>query len=242
MRAVKPTPAARPPKPDPRRPRGRPVQRDDRDAREALLDAAVALFAERGVAATTAGDIATRAGVTPAMIHYYFRGRAKLIDAVVDERMSRFVDHVFAAPPATAAPRPGQALAMLPALVARIFEAARLMPWMPPIWIREIASEGGLLRERALRRLPAASIGGVGDLLAAAQRRGEIAPGIEPRVVFVSIMGLTLFPLATQAVWRRMPGADRITLDDLQRHATTLLASGLAAHVRPAGSGPRRPR
>jgi AcrR family transcriptional regulator len=208
------------------------VQTGDRDAREALLDAAIALFAERGVAATTAGDIAARAGVTPAMIHYYFRGREKLLDAVVDERMSRFVAHVFAAPAA----RPAPVLTLLPGLVARIFEAARLMPWMPPIWIREIAAEGGVLRERALKHLPAAAIGGVGDMLAAAQRRGEIAPGIEPRVVFVSIMGLTMFALATQPVWRRLPGADRISLDDLQRHVTTLLGTGLAGRAPSAKS------
>lgn len=215
------------------RARGRPARSADRDAREALLDAAVALFAERGVVATSSVDIASRAGVTPAMIHYYFRGRAKLIDAVVDERIARFVARVFAPPADRSAP----ALATLPALVGRIFDAAREMPWMPPIWIREIAPEGGLLRKRALALLPTGAIGGVGDLLAAAQRRGEIGPDIEPRIVFVSIMGLTMFPLATRGVWRRLPGAERITVGDLQRHATALLATGLAgpragAHTR----------
>lgn len=183
------------------------------------------------MAATTAGDIAARAGVTPALIHYYFRGRELLLDAVVDERMARFIAYVFAAP----AERPASLAATMEALVGRIFEGARLMPWMPPIWIREIASEGGHLRERALKHLPLAAIGGVGEALAAAQRRGEIAVGIEPRILFVSIIGLTMFPLATQSIWRRLPGADRVTPGDLKRHATTLLGGAFT------GRAPARP-
>lgn len=223
------------------RARGRPARSADRDAREALLDAAVALFAERGVVATSSVDIASRAGVTPAMIHYYFRGRAKLIDAVVDERIARFVARVFAPPADRSAP----ALATLPALVGRIFDAAREMPWMPPIWIREIAAEGGALRERALRWPPVAAvtaIGAIGDALAGARRRGEIAPGIDPRLVFVSIMGLTMFPLATREVWRRLPGAERVAAGDLERHAVAMLAGGLSGHLPPPRKPARRSR
>lgn len=226
----------RPPKPAHPRARGRPARRADRDAREALLDAAVALFAERGVAATTASDIASRAGVTPAMIHYYFRSRARLLDAVVDERLSRFVEHAFP-DRAARAPSIGDALA---SIVSRIFEAARLMPWLAPIWIREIAAEGGLLRERATRLLPVQAIGALGDALSAAQRRGEIGPGIEPRIAFVSIMGLTMFPLATREVWRLLPGTTHVTDDTLKRHAIALLASGLSGRLPAASPSPRR--
>jgi AcrR family transcriptional regulator len=205
--------------------------------REALLDAAVALFAEHGVAATSAVDIARRAGVTPAMVHYYFRGRDRLLDAVVDERMARFVAMVFAsgaggAPPAVAD--------LLPAIVARIFDAARRMPWLPPLWIREIAAEGGQLRERALRHLPRGAIGAVVDAMAAAQRRGLLRAGVEPRAVFLSMIGLTLFPLATQTVWRRLPGTEGVTLDDLQRHATAVLSAGLFEARAPLAPPSRR--
>ncbi len=77
-------------KPSPRRARGRPAVAAEIGTREALLDAAVALFAEQGVGATTSAEIAARAGVTPAMVHYHFRNRERLLDAVVDERLARF--------------------------------------------------------------------------------------------------------------------------------------------------------
>ncbi|MEO8486955.1 MAG: TetR/AcrR family transcriptional regulator [Betaproteobacteria bacterium] len=220
-------------KPSSRRARGRPARVPERDAREALLDAAVALFAERGVAATTAAGIASRAGVTPAMVHYYFRGRERLLDAVVDERMSRFVANVFGAPLDPAAP----IATAIATIAGRIFDTARMMPWMPRIWIREIAAEGGLLRERAIKHLPLAAVDGLVARVQAAQRRGEIAAGIEPRIVLVSMLGLTLFPLATEPLWRRLPGADKLTPADLQRHATALLTAGLAgATAAPPGA------
>src|SRR5665213_2189409 len=134
------------------RTRGRPVRLAHLKARESLLDAAVALFAEKGVAATTAVEIAARAGVTPALVHYYFRPRERLLDAVVDERLSRFVAHAVRALPAL--PAPASASALIDALVDGVFAAARRMPWMPPIWSREIVSGGGLLRGLTIRHLP----------------------------------------------------------------------------------------
>lgn len=207
-----------------RRGAGRPAGGSSRDAREALLDAAVVLFAERGVAASTASAIAARARVTPAMVHYYFLGRQQLIDAVVDERIAHFIRFVFDAP----LDPTGSVGATVAAIAARIFEAARQMPWMPPIWIREIAAGGGLLRERALCHVPAAEIAKFVERIAAEQRRRSFAKGIEPRLVFVSMIGLTMFPIATQPAWRALPGADTITLDALERHAIALLTAGLA--------------
>jgi AcrR family transcriptional regulator len=54
--------------------------------RTRLLDAALALFARQSIAETTLGAIAKEAGVTPAMVHYYFRTRDQLLDVLIDER------------------------------------------------------------------------------------------------------------------------------------------------------------
>ena len=45
------------------------------DGRRQLLDAAVEMFAERGVANTTVAQIARAARVTGAMVHYWFESR-----------------------------------------------------------------------------------------------------------------------------------------------------------------------
>lgn len=64
--------------------RARP--RDAEGSRRALLDAARALFGERGFEATTTREIGERAGVDPSLIARYFGNKADLyIAAVVTE-------------------------------------------------------------------------------------------------------------------------------------------------------------
>ena len=58
---------------------GRPTASRERNARDLLLTAAAELFSQQGVAATTFAMIAQRAGLTPAMLHYYFKDREELL-------------------------------------------------------------------------------------------------------------------------------------------------------------------
>lgn len=69
-----------------RRP-GRPrVDPSNAAARQALLDAAEALFAERGFHATPTSAVAKRAGVTPGLVFYYFGTKEGLLAALLEER------------------------------------------------------------------------------------------------------------------------------------------------------------
>lgn len=55
-------------------------------SREQLLDIALNLFSRQGIANTSLNAIAKEAGVTPAMLHYYFNSREQLLDAMIEER------------------------------------------------------------------------------------------------------------------------------------------------------------
>ena len=75
------------PAPPPRkRTRGRRPTAETADLRATLLDAALACFVRRGIAVTSLRDIATEAGVTPALVHYYFGDKAQLQEAVAEAR------------------------------------------------------------------------------------------------------------------------------------------------------------
>ena len=55
-------------------------RRDSAATRQALRDAAIALFAERGYERTTVRDIATRAGVNQALLFRYFGSKESLFE------------------------------------------------------------------------------------------------------------------------------------------------------------------
>ena len=206
-----------------RRTRGRPALAREIGTREALLDAAVTLFAEQGVAATTSAEIAARAGVTPAMVHYHFRSRERLLDAVVDERLALFPARVFSG----ISPGATRAQALIETIVRRVYETAELMPWMPPIWIREVVAEGGNLRDRMFRHFPMQAVGVLIETLAREHRQHRLPAGIEPRLAFLTIAGVAMLPLATRRLWSRIPAMADITNQELQRHALTVLSAGL---------------
>src|SRR5215472_677886 len=154
---------------------GRPLANPDRDTRALLIRAATELFAEQGVAATTLTTIARRAGLTPAMVHYYFKDRDQLIDAVVDERLAPLMAYVW--DPIAPGDKPGE---MVSGMVERLLEQIDREPWVPSTWMREVLNEKGLLRSRMLRRLPFEKVRLLGKRIAAAQARGNANVALEP--------------------------------------------------------------
>ncbi|CAP42932.1 TetR/AcrR family transcriptional regulator [Bordetella petrii] len=224
--------------PRPARKLGRPARPQRADSRDAMLDVATALFAAQGVAATTIAHIARRADVTPAMVHYYFKNREQLIDVVVAERLAPVIASVWAPAalpagngPGAAPPTPPEPRAMVAQVVARIMQCAAERPWLAPLWMREVVNEGGQLREKVFRYLPVERLHAFAATITSAQQQGAVNPGIEPRLVFLSILGMTLLPLATSALWQRIWDAQGraagLDADAIAAHATALLAGGL---------------
>ena len=206
------------------RPRGRPVKDPSHNGRKQLLEAAMTLFAEQGISATSVADIAAHAGVTPAMVHYYFKNREQLLDAVVEERLQEFISFVWD-PVSEGGDDP---LAMLTGLVHRIMKVTDQMPCIPSLWVQEVLSEGGLLRERVLKRLPVNKLKHISNSISIAQSRGSINPEIDPALVVLSVVGLTMIPLAAPKIWHRLPNVERLNKEILSRHVVALLAYGLS--------------
>ncbi|WP_455279362.1 TetR/AcrR family transcriptional regulator [Cupriavidus necator] len=221
------------PKPSARRSPGRPVAGQP-GQRERILDAATDLFSRQGVAGTPVKAIATQAGVTPALVHYYFSDRELLLDAVVEEKLQPLVAQFFATGPGDTEP-----MAMLIGIASRLIRTAAATPWFTGLWIREVASADGALRERVLNRFALQRAGALMGPLAAAIARGQLNSGLEPALLMPSLVGLTLLPLATSHIWRRLPGAEAVDTDALVRHVSALLTHGLAPTPRPDASKPK---
>ena len=62
----------------------------DADTESRILDAAHAVFMRRGTAGARMTEIAREAGVNHALVHYYFRSKQRLADAVFRRAISQF--------------------------------------------------------------------------------------------------------------------------------------------------------
>lgn len=210
-----------------RRP-GRPPA-DQANLRERLLDAAVECFTATSIAATSLRSIAVAAGVTPAMVHYYFGSKERLLEAFIAERILPEIATLAAGVRAAGEdPR-----ALIAAFVHGLHAAVVRCPWLPALWLREVIGDHGALREmlfeHVAERVPRALVQRFGAL----QREGAVSADLDPRLLVVSLVGLTLFPLAAQSIWRRLFDAHDVDVAALERHTLALLDHGFGGtHAR----------
>lgn len=205
-----------------RRAPGRPTA-DAPDQRARVLEAALACYVRKGIAATTLRDIAVEAGVTPALLHYYFGDKTQLLHAVVEERAMP----VFALVRERLLQAGDDLADMVAAFVHGVALAVQRHPWWPQLWVREVLCEGGALRDLLLTRIAPDVTRLVTARFAQAQDEGRLNAELDPRLLMPTLVGLTLFPAAGAPIWRQLFAADDLGMDDVRRHALALLDRGL---------------
>ncbi len=195
------------------------------DLRERLLDAAVTCFVRTGIAATSLRSIAREAGVNPALLHYYFGDTSQLREAVVEERFMPAFDAVR--PLLQAGALQGDVRLTIAAFVRGVGDTVARHPWLPALWVREVLCEGGALRTLVVERLASQVPRVLAARFAQAQQEGQLNPGLDPRLLMVSLIGLTLFPAAGAPIWRQIFKSDDIDADALRDHTLALLDRGI---------------
>jgi len=71
-----------------------PPKSDDGLAREPILEAAVALFAERGFAATSVGDVCKRAPIGKPAVYWHFESKQGLLRAALQSVRAQWIEHI----------------------------------------------------------------------------------------------------------------------------------------------------
>jgi TetR/AcrR family transcriptional regulator len=118
---------------------------DPSDVKANILAAGRAEFAQHGLSAGSVRTIGKRAGVTPAMINYYFGGKRALYDAVVAEAQGRLRDRLVRAVAA------GDRAGLAPRLAAAYFDFLAEDHELQRLLLREVLDRGQSVRELAAR-------------------------------------------------------------------------------------------
>lgn len=200
--------------------------RDPERTREAILDAAEALFAERGYDGASLQEIGRAAGVSRGTPGYFFGSKDGLYEAVLARAFAAELGLVAGAQ-ARAAEAGGPEAELAAALAAfAAFLIAR------PTFVRLVEREA-LAGGARLRGAPAhaaamdAALAVVADIVA----RGPFRP-VDPAQLLLDVLALCWFPLAHADTFARPVGLD---LDDpavageRTRHVIEMLLRGLRA-------------
>lgn len=193
-----------------------------------IVQGAMAVFAEKGFAATRLDDIAARAGVSKGALYLYFATKEDLFRAVVRDAVSPNMAMVKA----LIASHPGPFADLVRAVTDRV---ATLIATTPLGGVAKmVISEAGNFPELArlwYDELVSELIGAVATAIEAAQDRGEVKPG-NPRVYALQLAA----PLLMATLWREtfVPiGAPAFNIREVMaQHADTLLCGMLTEGAR----------
>ena len=193
-----------------------------------IVQAAMAVFAEKGFAAAKLDEIAARAGVSKGALYLYFETKEDLFRAVVEQAIAPNIQQVRAMIAAHPGPFAGL-MRIVPERIAVIIETL-------PVGgvVKMVIGEAGNFPELARvwhDRLVAHALGAMSDAVAAAQARGEVKPG-DPRAFALQLIA----PLLIGVIWREtfVPvGAQPFDLPALARqHVETMLSGMLTKEAR----------
>ncbi|MDB5442221.1 MAG: transcriptional regulator, TetR family [Phenylobacterium sp.] len=193
-----------------------------------IVEAALAVFAEKGFAAARLEEIAVRAGVSKGALYLYFETKEDLFRAVVEQAIAPNLEGVRAMMAAHPGPI-ADLLRLVPERIALLLETLPLGGV-----VKMVIGEAGNFPELARvwhDRLVAHALGALSDAVAAAQARGEVKPG-DPRTFAVQLIA----PLLVGVIWREtfVPvGAEPFDLPALARqHVETMLTGMLSDGAR----------
>lgn len=153
--------------------------------REALIRAARTLLARLPPAKVTRAAVAREAGVDPSLIRYYFRDRASLLLAVLDE----IVRGRGVLPAVDAFETAADALR---SYVREFFAFHTENPFFHRLLIEEIAQSESPAAREAFHCLNHRAIEGLTDILARGARDATLIPA-DPMLLHVAIIGMCEF-------------------------------------------------
>jgi len=191
----------------PRRP-STAVARDGETERR-ILDAAHAVFVRHGTAGARTQEIAREAGVNSALLHYYFRTKERLAEAVFQRAATQLLPNVI---------RILTSDADLDDKVAQVveLELSRLSetPYLPGYIISELTHHPQRVHQlfAAVTGQAPAEVGALirarlGAQIAERVRAGRMHP-IEPEQFAVNLVALCIFPFAAKPMLMALLGLD----------------------------------
>jgi TetR/AcrR family transcriptional regulator len=163
---------------------------EQKDTEALILDAARKVFLENGFDGSTMQQIATVAGINKALLHYYFRSKDRLFEAVFMEAFAKMVPNLFkiftADIPFTDKIR---------ALVNAYISALQEYPQIPQFILHELHRNPGRIID--LMHSTGIDPEMVMNIIRMELKRGNLVE-IEPHQFMVNLLALCIFPFAAR--------------------------------------------
>jgi TetR/AcrR family transcriptional regulator len=206
----------------------------DRDTEQRILDAAHAVFLRRGTAGARTQEIAKEAGVNSALLHYYFRSKARLAEAVFQRAAGELMPTVI---------RILGSDAELETKVEQVIdvELRQLLktPYLPGYILSELTHQPERVRQlfSTVTGMTPSQIGArvfkvLGAQINARVRAGRMHP-IAPEQLAINLLALCVFPFAARPMVMALLGLDQAGFNQFIERRRKELAPFFLRALRP---------
>jgi TetR/AcrR family transcriptional regulator len=202
---------------------GRPAQSGQQSLKSQILDTAEQSFADKGYAATSMRKIADSAGVNPALIHYYFGNKQKLLKQVMERALQPMMDTI-----ASFKDTPEVSITDIAGL---LISMGATHPNIPRLLTREVLLPGGEMQEFFARQMAPRLGGALPALLEREMASGKLREDIDPSLSSLFIISICVFPFLARAIAEPVLGIDFTDegIDKLSEQVSSLLKKGMSA-------------
>lgn len=172
-----------------------------------ILEAAKTVFMKYGLYGARMQDIADTAGINKALLHYYFRNKEKLFDAVFDGALSKYFEqmNVFGDVSLPLEER-------IFKYIDNIFSFLSEYPQMAMFIIKEISIDPAVFKEKVERMKTVKGPTLISSLVEAVTKR-QIAP-IDPVVFLMNLHSLCIYPFLAAPIFKAIVAKSPVQWED----------------------------
>lgn len=165
------------------------------NAQEKIMEAARQVFIRKGMDGARMQEIADEAGINKSLLHYYFRTKQQLFDAIFEESFGKLVPNLMGV-----FQREGAFLDKIETIVDQYDETMSKNPFLPQFVIHEINRDPDRLSRFILER--GFDVDKLSIMLDREAEAGNIRPVKAPHLMS-SLLGMILIPYAARPLLQR---------------------------------------
>jgi TetR/AcrR family transcriptional regulator len=209
-------------------------QSRDRDSEQRILDAAHVVFLRRGTAGARMQEIAKEADVNSALLHYYFRSKERLAEAVFQRAAMQLMPAVIRILGSDA-----ELEAKVEQVVDVELQQLQKTPYLPGYILSELTHHPERVRQlfSTVTGLTPAEIGGrvfrvLGAQINARVKARRMHP-IAPEQFAINLLALCVFPFAARPMVMALAGLDQAGFNQFIERRRRELAPFFLRALRP---------
>lgn len=173
------------------------MSRLEKNTEDIIFDAAKKVFTEKGFDGTRMQEISEKAGINKALLHYYYRSKEKLFNAIFNNVFSKFVPNLI-----NILESDKPLFEKIEFFVEHYIDFIIKNPHVPSFVLHEInrhpqrlveiiGNKTGLIKNNAFSKFA--------DIIKKEVENGNIEP-IDPEQLIVNIIGLCIFPFVARPI------------------------------------------